>query len=65
MPMALITAMAMLMGMVVGVTVFMAMRVAVITLAAIRQMHIKLHPINRALLPAVGTQCISLQLELL
>ena len=28
-------------------------------------MHIKLHPINGAFLPAIGTECVALQFELL
>ena len=38
---------------------------AVIAFAAVRQMHIKLHPINGAFLPAIGTECVALQFELL
>ena len=63
--MAIIASMTMLMGMFVRVTVFvrmiMGMTVAMIAFATIRQMHIKLHPINGAFLPAIGTECVALQ----
>ena len=68
--MAIAAAVAMLMGMLVGVTVFvgmimvMRMTVAVISFTTVRQMHIKLYSINRAFLPAIGTECIAIELEL-
>ena len=60
--MAIIASMTVLMGMVMRVTVFMVMRMAVISFAAIGQMPIKLHPINRALLPTISTERVALQL---
>ena len=67
--MTIITAMAVLMGMFVVMRVavlvrmIMRMAVAMIAFAAIRQMHIKLHPINRTFLPAISAKGIALELE--
>ena len=59
----IIASMTVLMRMLVRVTVFvrmiMGMTVAMITFAAVRQMYIKLHPINGAFLAAIGTECVA------
>ena len=66
--MAITAPVAMLMGMIVRVAVFVGMivrmTVAMIALATIRKVYIKLYAINRALLPAIGTECIAIELEL-
>ena len=68
-PVAVIAAVTVFMGMLVIVRVavlvrmIMRMAVAMIAFAAIRQMHIKLHPINRTFLPAISAKGIALELE--
>ena len=61
----IIASMTVLMGMFVRVTVFVRMIVrmtmVMIAFGAGRQMHIKLHPINRAFLPTIGTECVPVQ----
>ena len=66
--MAIAAAVTMLMGMLVRVVVFvgmiMRMTVAMVAFAIIRKVYIKLYAINRALLPAIGTECIAIELQL-
>ena len=46
-------------------TVFVTVRMGMIALAAAREVHIKLHSINGAFLPAIGAERVALELELL